>query len=55
MKKDYKIILENEQIEELVYSKPVEEMTEEERRIADMYVDALLEEADELINNSLNN
>jgi len=53
MKKDYKIILENEQVEELVYSKTLDEMTEEERRIADMYVDALLEEADDLINSIL--
>lgn len=54
MKKDYKIILENEQVEELVYSKPVDEMTEEERRIAEMYVDAMLEEVDDFINDYLN-
>ena len=54
MKKDYKIILENEQVEELVYSKPVEQMTEEEKRIAEMYVDAMLEEVDDFINDYLN-
>ena len=50
-----RIILENEQVEELVFTKSVEDMTPEERRIADEYVDAMLEEVDEFIRNSLNN
>ena len=50
-----RIILENEQVEELVLNKPVDEMTTEERRIAEMYVDAMLEEVDEFIDDYLNN
>lgn len=49
-----RIILENEQVEELVLNKPVEEMTTEERRIADEYVDAMLEDVEEFIDSYLN-
>lgn len=49
-----RIILENEQVEELVLNKPVEEMTTEERRIADEYVEAMLEDVEEFIDSYLN-
>lgn len=49
-----RIILENEQVEELVLNKPVEEMTTEERRIADEYVEAMLEDVEEFIDDYLN-
>lgn len=62
MKKDYKIILENEVIEETnreldelksIFKISVDKMTDEQRRIADMYVEKMLEEADDLINSIL--
>lgn len=55
---DKSIILENEEIVEedfnKLFSKKIDDMTEEERHNADMYVDKMLEEVDNLINSILN-
>ena len=57
-----KIILENEVIEETnkelselksIFRVSVDKMTDKQRRIADMYVEKMLEEADDLINSVL--
>lgn len=58
-----KVILENEVIEETskeldelksTFRVSVDKMTDKQRRIADMYVEKLLKEADELIESVLN-
>ena len=57
-----KTILENEVIEETnreldelksIFKISVDKMTDKQRRIADMYVEKMLEEADDLINSIL--
>jgi len=58
-----KVTLENEVIEEtskeldelkFIFRVSVDKMTDKQRRIADMYVDAMLEDVDEFINDYLN-